>query len=139
MRVYYRSPEIVITDEAVAIYGPVSMRFRLERIRDAHIVNEDPQPVRFISAGGIIVVPVLAIVAGSQLHSIWGKVIAVILAIVPMIVIGVRYFRAPRTSELRATYGDLEVTFFRSSNAAVFGQVRRALSRALDNRAPASA
>jgi hypothetical protein len=47
--------------------------------------------------------------------------------------------RAPRASELRATYGDLEVTLFRSSNTAVFGQVRRALSRALDNRAPASA
>jgi hypothetical protein len=132
-RVYYRSTNVVITDEVFAIRGPVDMRFRLDRLHGAHIVSEDP-PVRFVSAGGIIAIPVLAIFAGTQLHSFWAWTVAITVALVASTVIAVHRSRSGRASELRATYGELDVTLFRSTDTAVFGQVRRALSRALENR-----
>jgi len=137
MRVYYRSTDVVITDEVFAIRNPVDMRFRLERVRGAHIVNDDP-PARVISAGCIVGIPALAVVAGSQLHSFWAWTVALTVAVLASTVIAVRRTRSPRTSELRATYGELDVTLFRSTDPVVFGQVRRALSRALDNRQPAA-
>jgi len=134
MRVYYRSPDVVITDEVFAIRGPVGMRFRLDRLHGAHVVSED-QPVRFVSAGGIIVIPVLAIVAGTQMHSFWAWAVALAVAVVASAAIAVHRSRAGRASELRARYDALDVTLFRSTDTAVFGQVRRALGRALENRA----
>jgi hypothetical protein len=133
MRVYYRSSDVVITDEVFAIRGPVEIRFRLDRLHDAHIVTTD-RPVRFISAGGIIVIPLLAIVAGAQLHSFWAWTVALSVAAVASTVIAVHRSRNTSSHELRATYGVLDVTLFRSDNAVVFGQVRRALGRALENR-----
>jgi len=133
MRVYYRSPDVVITDEVFAVRGPIAMRFRLDRLHDAHIVTTD-QPVRVVSAGGIIVIPLLAILAGAQLHSFWAWTVALSVAAVAAVVIAVHRFRTTASRELRATYGALEVTLFRTDNAVVFGQVRRALGRALENR-----
>jgi hypothetical protein len=133
MRVYYRSADVVITDEVFAIRGPVEMRFRLDRLHGAHIVTDD-QPVRFVSAGGIIAIPLVAIVAGTQLNSVWAWTVALSVALATTIVIAVRHSRTTTASELRATYGELDVTLFRSTDAAVFGQVRRALGRALENR-----
>jgi len=132
VRVYYRSADVVITDEVFTIRNPVGMRFRLDRLRDAHIVNAD-QPVRYV--GVVIVVPILAIVAGAALQSFWGWTVAVAVAVVASTVIAVRRSRTGRVSELRASYGGLDVMLFRSTDAAVFGQVRRALGRALENRA----
>lgn len=133
MRVYYRSPDVVITDEVFAIHGPVELRFRLDRLHDAHIVTAE-HPVRFVSAGGVIVIPLFAIVAGAQLHSFWAWTVALSIAVVAAIVIAVHRSRRSAIRELRATYGALGVTLFRSDNAVVFGQVRRALGRALENR-----
>lgn len=133
MRVYYRSADIVITDEVFAIRGPVEMRFRLDRLHGAHIITDD-QPVRFISAGGIIAIPVLAIIAGTQLHTLWAWAAASTIAVTTTFVIAVHRSHTTTASELRATYGELDVTLFRSTDAAVFGQVRRALGRALENR-----
>jgi len=135
VRVYYRSTDVVITDEVFAIRNPVGMRFRIDRLHDAHIVSVD-QPVRF--ARGVIVVPIVAIIAGAALQSFWGWTIGIAVAVVAATVMAVRRSRTGRVGELRASYGGLDVMLFRSTNAAVFGQVRRALGRALENRATVS-
>ncbi|WP_432980940.1 DUF6232 family protein [Dactylosporangium sp. CA-233914] len=46
--------------------------------------------------------------------------------------------RTPAAQEIRAQYGRHDVSLFRSTDRRVFGQVRRALIRALERRHAAS-
>jgi len=89
MRTYYRSPEIMITSDHVAVLRPEQTLFRIAELQGAYIVRHGSSSLR------------------------------------------------PRL-EIRARYGAADVGLFSTSDTRTFGQVRRALIRALEDRATAS-
>ncbi len=88
MRTFYRSPDIMVTSDHVAVLRPHPARFRMTELRGAYIVRHGSATIR----------PLL---------------------------------------EIRARYGDSDVQLFCTTDARTFGQVRRALIRALEQCKPA--
>jgi hypothetical protein len=135
MRVYYRAPNLLITERGFAVLAPRARTFGFDDLHDIHIVRGDLHPARIFvahAAGSAFVV-----VAAS-----WPLLIASPVACVAAGVLATTLSAAcvtcgrlmPRCYELRATYLGLEVRLFCSSDSAAFGQVRRALVRALEDR-----
>jgi hypothetical protein len=138
VRTYYRSVDVLITDEVFAVREPVPMRFRLERLRGTHIVADDALPTHLLAVMGVALTFLLGGFAVSRLHSFLDQVTVAVLGVVVLVAIGVRWRGRSRGRELRAIYGGDEVRLFRSTDPMVFGQVRRGLIRALEDLEPAS-
>jgi hypothetical protein len=134
MPIYYRSSDLLITDQVFAIAAPYPMRFRIERLSNAHVVRGEAHPIRFVSRCVAIGAPFAGIAMLPALHG-WAYLAAFVLAAAPTVVSGACHRLTPPTQELRAVYGQSDVVLYRTSNATVFGQVQRALLRALECRA----
>jgi hypothetical protein len=131
MPVYYRSPELVITDEVFEIAGRLPMRFRMERLSNAHVVESDPHPARFATKCAALGGPALALLTWPLMHG-WEHAAALFLVMAPAAVAGACHRLTPPTRELRAVYGHSPVVLFRSADPINFGKVQRALMRALE-------
>jgi len=88
MTTFYRSPDVLVTDQVFVLRRPYPIRFRITLLHAAYIICSEP-----------------------------------------------RYWWRPASveRELRAIYGLREVCLYRSHDPIAFGQVRRALQRALEN------
>jgi hypothetical protein len=134
MPIYYRSRDLLITDQVFAIAGPYPMRFRIERLSDARVVKSAAHPIRLVSSCVAAGAPLLAVALWSTLQG-WEYLAALVLATAPAVASGACFRLTPPTRELRARYGRGDVVLFKTSNAMVFGQVQRGLLRALEYRA----
>ncbi len=85
MRTLYRDPEVVITDDVIAVRVPLWRRFRICDLRDPYVV-----------------------------------------------ILRARWPIGSRAYELYATHRDETICLVKTTDAAKFGQVRRALVRAFE-------
>ncbi|MBN1172741.1 MAG: hypothetical protein JXA67_11255 [Micromonosporaceae bacterium] len=130
MRLYYRSPEALITDEAFEVLVPYPQRFRVKDLTRLHVVRHPRD--RTVTASIHAATGALVIVGLSlpSIHSAEAWLIAVLLIGTPSLVSGACMHIRPRAQELRASYHNHDVSLFTSDDARVFGQVQRALIRA---------
>jgi hypothetical protein len=136
MTIYYRGPDVLITDKVFAILKPPAARFRIDELREPHIVRGDLPSVRVVTRHAAGVAVVLAAAGWPFLSSPRDYLAAVLLVAAPSAANGACCRLAPRAFELRATYRTYEVRLFYSTNATTFGQVKRGLVRAMEVRRP---
>jgi hypothetical protein len=132
MTIFYPGPEVRITHEVFVILGPCPRRLKINELEDVHIIRGDLHPARVTTAhtaGGAIV---LVSVSWPFLDSaaVWLVALAALAASIG--ISGACARLAPRTYELRATYRGLAVRLYASSDLTRFGQVKRALVRAIE-------
>jgi hypothetical protein len=133
MTIYYRGQELVITDRAVVLLTGPRVRFALAELRAIHIVRGDLDPSRVISAhstGGALVVTAAA---WPLIDSVIAAVAAGVVLVGSTVVSGACWRMHPRVWELRAIYRGMNVCLFSTADERTFGQVRRALVRALEH------
>ncbi len=85
MGTHFRSPDVLITDDAIAVRVPMWRRFKVRDLRDPEVV-----------------------------------------------VFPARWWIGTRVYELHVTYCNHRICLLRTSDAIVFGKVRRALARAFE-------
>jgi hypothetical protein len=134
MPTYYRGPEVLITHEVFVIWAPQPHTFRINELRNVHLVRGDLHPLRMITAHIAGAAVVVAIASWPFLTSPAEYVAAFMFVATPSLASGTAWRLRPRTYELRATYRQLNVLLYSSSDAMRFGQVTRGLIRALDAR-----
>ena len=133
MPIYYRGPELVITHEVIVLRGARSRVIPIRELRDLHIVriggtgpNVAPAP----AAGGVLAV-VVATWPMLRASTLWAFTCLVLGF--AAVVAAVRRRRAGEAYELRGSVGGRGLTIFRSRDRQTFGQVVRALVRALES------
>jgi hypothetical protein len=130
---FYQGPDVLITHEVFAVRAPVPQRFRVRELRRVHVVRGDLPPERLVTAhiaGGALVA---ALVLVPLLDSPFALMVATITTVSAMGVNGVCAHLSPRTYEIRALYRGFDVRLYSSTDPSRFGQVRRALTRALES------
>ena len=135
MVIYYRGTTIRVTHEVFEIGAPRPQRFAIADLRDVHVVRGGPDPELGVDFRGIhLVALVLAGVAASWpfIHSPQAWLVAAALVTLPAVLGGACWRINPPDWALRATYHAYQVELFRCSDGRVFGQVRRALMRVLE-------
>lgn len=127
----YSGPEVVITHEVFAVRGPVPQRFRIRDLRRVHVVRGELALERVVTAHLSAGAFVAALVMAPILDSPFALVVMVVTAITAMGANVLCAHLRPRVYEIRALYRGFDVCLYRSADAQRFGQVRRALARAL--------
>jgi len=132
MRVFYRGPRALITDEVITVGAAEPRSFALAELSAVFIVRQprrrvsDTHRTMGVSAlvGGVLLVPIIGPVS---------RVLA-IAALVLMVLYAVFCFRfAPSAhNELVATYRGRSAKVFESDSQREFDQVCRGLQRALE-------
>ena len=139
MTVYYASRCARVTDEIFESRWPVSRRFPLSELRCPHTVHDTA--IRQVAAStqvqvcssGTFALSIMAAVVGWPVFDMpaitaFGALAAALVAGLVMVA---RYQRR-RPMEIRAVFRGELVCLYRSTNRFVWGQVRRALLRALE-------
>jgi hypothetical protein len=134
MPTYYRGPEVLITHEVFVIWAPQPHAFRINELRNVHLVRGDLHPVRMITAHVAGAAIMVATASWPFLTSPGQYVAALMFVATPSLASGTAWRLRPRALELRATYRQLEVLLYSSTDATRFGQVTRGLIRALEGR-----
>jgi hypothetical protein len=136
MRIYYRGPDVLITQEA---FVRRTAPRRIFVIRDLHhvvMIRGDLDPARSTSAhvaGGALVL----VAASWPLVDNPAAVAAAALIVTLPGVAGIACWRMrPRRWELRADYQGHEVILYASADITTFNQVSRGLRRAIENATP---
>lgn len=127
---YYRGPDVAVNNQYLITSRD---RFALAELADLGVVRGPTHPAVLISAViGVaqlpIVVPVVTIV-----RSPLAILLAAVLLVVPCVVAIVSSRRWPARFELQANYRGRELVLFTSRNEREFGQVSRALRRAVES------
>ncbi|MEV6596572.1 DUF6232 family protein [Actinoplanes sp. NPDC051346] len=126
---YYHGREMIITDQALIRLGNGVARYRIKHIGRVGMVRRSRCGPA--SSGGIVVIVALltvGLVAGSVLQRPLLPAIAAILAAT----LACRRLYVPRM-ELWAEYRGSVAVLFSSTDPRVFGQVSRALTRAVES------
>src|SRR6266545_743185 len=112
--------------------APGRQRFLIRELHDVHVVREGPDrlTVTLTVVAGTLAVTVAA--SWPFLHSTAAWFVAVTFVAVPAVLAALCWWWNPPRLELRATYRDRPVRLFQSRDGRVFGQVMRALIRAIE-------
>jgi hypothetical protein len=126
---YYRGPEVAVTNQYLIT---THVRYELAELAELGVARGPVHPAVLIStviaiAQTPIVIPVVAMVM-SPLTILF----ATILLVVPCVVAIVSARRWPPRMELQANYRGRELVLFSSHDEREFGQVSRALRRAVE-------
>jgi hypothetical protein len=132
MAVYYRGPRARITDEVFEVFAPKCQVYMIRALQVVHVVEVDRSPLQPMIAGssGVAGAAVLWIVADGN------DVVAMLAVLLGFMAaasaagscVGPRV----RSYELWALYDGASVRLFQTAEAREFGQVRRALLRAIE-------
>jgi hypothetical protein len=129
---FYRSADLLITDQVVAHREARPARYRLDELGYVRVMvlGADPRPARLGRIATFVLAGVLAIwawLSPSQTHVV--AVVALCAAV------GGACIRVPsQRRELWALYRRRNVCLFHTTDPERFGQVQRALLRALEHR-----
>jgi len=132
MRVFYRGPRALITDEAITVGPAAPRRFALAELSAVYIVRQqshrrsDPHPMMGASAlvAGVLMVPIIGPVS---------KILATaVMAVMVVYAIACFRFGPAAHHELVATYRGRHAKVFESDSQHEFDQVCRGLQRALE-------
>src|SRR6266545_2081202 len=123
---------LLVTGEAMEVKAPSRQRFLIRELHDVHVVREGPDrlTVTLTVVAGTLAVTVAA--SWPFLHSTAAWFVAVTFVAVPAVLAALCWWWNPPRLELRATYRDRPVRLFQSRDGRVFGQVMRALIRAIE-------
>jgi hypothetical protein len=132
MTTYYRGRSALITHEVFEVRVPYRQRFAISELRDVHVERTGPD-TRALGCLGLAAMMLVGTVVSSPVLSSPQQWLAAFVAVAAPSVLGGACWRInPPAYELRATYRGYQVQLFRSCDAQVFGQVKRALIRALE-------
>ena len=134
MPTYYRGPDVLITHKVFVVWGPRPQAFRINELRDVYRVRGDLHPIRMITAHVAGAATVVAAASWPFLTSPADYVAALMFVATPSLATGTAWRLRPRVYELRATYRELDVLLYSTTDATRFGQVTRGLIRALEHR-----
>jgi hypothetical protein len=138
MRIYYRGPDVVITDEAFVCRTAPRRVFVIRELDHVVMVRGDLDPTRTTSAhvaGGALV---LVAAGWPMVDSPAAYLAASLIIVVPGAATVACWRMRPRRWELRATYRGQETTLYASTDAQTFNQIGRGLRRAIENAPPAA-
>ncbi|MEV6925904.1 DUF6232 family protein [Dactylosporangium sp. NPDC051485] len=129
--VFYRDPDLVITDDVFAVWNPEPQVYDLEgldRLRVEH--NGRPARIVLLVAGALATVGAAAVLTYTYTDAAGPYVItAAMLSVSPLTNRAMRAF-TPVVWLLRARYADADVTLFSTTSAMSVMRVRRCLMRA---------
>ena len=129
---YYRGRLARVTDEMFEVNLPYRHSYPIRELRDVYVVRGRRDLVALGLTGLVFVLLVGVAVATPLLRPPRDWLAAVVAVGLPAIVGGACWrLRRPRY-ELRATYRGYSVQLITTSDPRVFGQVRRALLRAME-------
>jgi hypothetical protein len=134
MHVYYRGPCARVTLDLFEVWCPQYRAFPIRELYDVQVVRggSDPIVVRSTSLAGAVA----AVFAMSSpfIHEPWAWLLGLGLVLASAGASGACWRTHPRAYELWAGHGTRREVVFRSRDALAFGQVRRALVRAMEHR-----
>jgi hypothetical protein len=138
MRIYYHRSDVLITDE-VFVWSTTPPRiFPVRELHQVTLVRGDLDPSRSVSAhaaGGALV---LVVASWPMLDHPAAFAAAALVLAIPTAASITCWRMRPRHWELRAIFHGHEVVLFASANETTFGQVARALRRALEASGPSA-
>jgi hypothetical protein len=134
MTTYYRGPDVLITDRFFAVLQPTPMQFRIAHLQDAHVVRGGVHPARTIAGCATGATAVVVAFSWPFLHSATSLALALLATAAPALATGACFRVTPRQYELRARYQQFDVRLYATTDLTRFGQVQRALLRALERR-----
>ena len=132
MVVFYRGHTLLITNEVVEVWWPTYQRFSVKDLAEVYVFRDvaDPVVARGIGASAVMFV---ATAATWQFMQSMAVVLIGVLVVLAPGVVGAACIRTRRRSwELRATHRGVDVQLYSSRDALTFGQVKRALIRAIE-------
>jgi uncharacterized protein DUF6232 len=127
----YESADLLVTDKAVTSR---SERYRIDDLAYVRVVVYGQKAAAAIAGrvGAVllaVVFGVWAVVAPSDRHTVFATVL-----LASSVVGGACIRVTPRRHEIWAVHGRRDVCLFTTTDERVFGQVRRALMRAMEHR-----
>lgn len=136
---YYRSPQVLITNERFVWRAAAPPRvYRVRELSDVGIVRGDADPHRVRTVHVAATVAVIAVTAWPLVNSPAMAVLGILIVGIPLVAAIASHRSQPRSWEIRATYGGHEVVLYASTDYTTFGQVGRALRRAIEANDPPS-
>jgi Family of unknown function (DUF6232) len=132
MVVYYRGPDAKITDRAIETWCPDYQHFAIAELREVRVAELPPGPVDVRSTGLALGLLAAGAVSLACLPAA-GGCLAMTALTAGAGVAGLNAVRLRRAEYLITTRrGDGTVCVYRTTDERVFGQVKRALARALE-------
>lgn len=134
MTTYYRGRDILITDRVFVIRTPPQRVYRINELSDCCVLEGDRPPVRLYAVGALGGAVFVAVASAPALRTPADLVAGTVVMAMASAVAGACLRSRPRDYELCGLHRGLRVSLFCSSDPIVFGQVKRALVRALERR-----
>ncbi|HEY7174845.1 MAG TPA: DUF6232 family protein [Micromonosporaceae bacterium] len=132
MAMFYRGHTLSITSDVMEVWWPRYQRFSIEDLREVYVFRDVANPVVVRGIGASAAMLVATAVSWQFLRSPAILLIGVLVVLAPT-VIGGACMRSQRPPwELRALYNGKDVQLFSSRDSLTFGQVKRALVRAIE-------
>lgn len=142
MTIFYRGPCVQITHEVFETRCPVYQSFYLGDLWWVRVIEREAEPPAAVSSakiGSTSVAGATAVIVALGWTQGWAAfdqpvvgLGTIVLLVVSVAVSGACLRVRPVELELAAVYRDQPVCLFRSTDGQTFGQVRRALLRALE-------
>ena len=130
MLLYYRGSDALVTEDTFEVRWPRPQRFPVRELRGVRVVRHALDRTVVASMHTALGAFVFVAFSWPVLDSVEAWFLALMLVATPAAVSGVCLRVRPRAHELRAHYGDRDVSLYTSDDPRVFGQVQRALVRA---------
>jgi hypothetical protein len=137
MTVFYRGPGVRITHARFEVWSPTYRWFAIRDLRQVQVVERlvDPAPVGPVRAGstGVAGAAAVAVAVGSQTTAPPALALALLALLAGSVAVSGACWRVRRVrQELVAVHRGRLVRLYRGTDPRTFGQVRRALTRALE-------
>ena len=135
MRTYYRGPDALLTDDHFIWRTSAFTRiFTVRELRDVRLVRCAPAGSRLgamiVTAAGLVT---LTVASWSLAGPVVGYTAAAAAVFIASIMVAVLGSRSACRWSLQGTYRGVRVTLYTSSDPRVFNQVKRALSRVIED------
>jgi hypothetical protein len=132
MPTYYPGPDVRITDKVFTVLGDRPIRFRIKDLVDPYVIRGDRHPAGVVTGRFAVGTTVAGTVSWGMHDSLVLHAAMVVAIAIPVLVAGACLRAAPRTYQLWAVHDSTDVCLYSSTHQARFGQVRRALVRAVE-------
>jgi len=137
MRVYYRGPDALVTDERLVWRAAAPQTFA---VRELHRVGRARAAVPDPRSGGAVAIAVglgAAAVAGWAVAGpLVGGALGAMAMIALLVAVTARQLRRVHMWQVHATYRGVVTVIYQSTDERVFNQVTRALMRAIEDGRP---
>jgi Family of unknown function (DUF6232) len=132
--VYYRGPTALVTDRVFEVWCPGHRRYLISDLYSVQVIEGGPGSLATGSVGFVCSSSALALTAAFIVHTAAAAVACTFVIVTSAAVSGACWRLGRRELQLWGTYGGVLVQLYASLDARTFGQVRRALQRAVEAR-----